>query len=143
MTSAHFRVPPGRRKGSENGSRNGAETGPKMEPKWDPKGTETEILLNTNHEESSYGMQQQGRIAKSHSGLFLGVKVEERARSRTRTRNSNSKLKPELHDNRTRLQTLATRPRDPSLAELPLHSSQVGSQAVGASASVIKGISVS
>ena len=100
----------------------------KMEPKRDRKrvakgnrnGTETEILLNTNHEESSYATTRKGR---EDSGLFLGVKVEERQTSKPNSNcwNSNLKRKPELHDDRTRLRKLATLPRDPSLAELPLH----------------------
>ena len=68
--------------------------GRKMEPKRDRKrvakgtrnGTETEILLNTNHEESSYATTRKDR---EDSGLFLGVKVEERQTSKP---NSNSEL---------------------------------------------------
>ena len=62
-----------------------------MEPKQGPKGTETEILLNTNHEESSYATTRKDR---EDSGLFLGVQVEERELEAelelgTRTQNSN------------------------------------------------------
>ena len=68
--------------------------GHKMEPKRDRKrvakgtrnGTETEILLNTNHEESSYATTRKDR---EDSGLFLGVKVEERQTSKP---NSHSEL---------------------------------------------------
>ena len=98
----------------------GANMGLEMEPTRDRKrvakgtrnGTETEILLNTNHEESSYATTRKDR---EDSGLFLGVQVEERETSKP-----NSKFKPERHD-RTRLRKLATQPRVPSLAELPLH----------------------
>ena len=86
MSLGRFRVPPERRKGSENGSQNGAETGPKTGRKTEPKGTATEILLNTNHEESSYATTRKDR---EESGLFLGVKVEERQTSKP---NSNSEL---------------------------------------------------
>ena len=72
--------------------------GHKMEPKRDRKrvakgtrnGTETEILLNTNHEESSYATRRKDR---EDSGLFLGVKVEERQTSKP---NSNSNSTPNL-----------------------------------------------
>ena len=113
--------------GSLPGAGKGAKVGHNMEPKRDRKrvakgtrnGTETEILLNTNHEESSYATTRKDR---EDSGIFLGVQVEDRQTSKPNSNcwSSNSKLKPDIHD-RTRLQTLATRPRDPSLAELPLH----------------------
>ena len=136
MSLARFRVPPGCLKGSENGSRNGAEKGPKMRQKKGPEGTETEII-NKHNEESSYTTTREDREG---SGLFLGVHVEARQTSKPNSNsNSNSTpnfesevgerplgetprdLNPERHGDRTRLQKLATRPRDPSLAELPLH----------------------
>ena len=80
--------------GSLPGAGKGAKMDHKMEPKRDRKrvakgtrnGTETEILLNTNHEESSYATTRKDR---EDSGLFLGVKVEERQTSKP---NSNSEL---------------------------------------------------
>ena len=136
MSRAPFRDPPERRKGSENESQNGAEKGPKMKQKKGPEGTETEII-NKHNEESSYATTREDREG---SGLFLGVHVEARQTSKPNS-NSNSTpnfesevgerplggkprdLNPERHDDRTLLRELGTtRPRDPSLAELPLHS---------------------
>ena len=105
VSSAHFRVPPGRRKGSENGSRNGAETGPKMESKWDPKRdrnrdstkhkSRRELVCNNKE-----GSRRQRIISGSPSR-------RERARSRTRirtqTRNSNPNAMIELDYRRSQL----------------------------------------
>ena len=87
--------------------------GPQMEPKRDRKrvakgtrnGTETEILLNTNHEESSYATTRKDR---EDSGLFLGVQVEERELEAelelgTRTHNSNPNSMIELDYRRSQL----------------------------------------
>ena len=111
-----------------------------MRQKKGPEGTETEII-NKHNEESSYATTREDREG---SGLFLGVHVEARQTSKPNS-NSNSTpnfesevgerplgetprdLNPERHGDRTRLQKLATRPRDPSLAELPLHSFPGGS----------------
>ena len=69
--------------------------GPQMEPKRDRKRVAKGIrkgpkqrfyYINTNHEESSYATTRKDR---EDSGLFLGVKVEERQTSKP---NSNSEL---------------------------------------------------